>query len=636
VAIDRCAVLLAAGLAGEAVAATERAIQEHLERGGEATKTAELMFMAARAAQAAGQPALAADRAGAARDLFRRQGRGGWQDRASFVALQSRHTTGEAGGRLATQASRLADRLDAVHAPEAAAAQLLAGRLAAASGRTAQADHHLSRAAKLRHRGPTYGRAAGWLAHALRAEARGGTAAMLVACRRGLAAAAEHQRLLAAPELRAYAAAYGTELAALAQRHAVRRGDARMLLRWSEWWRASALGVAAVRPPDDAELAADLAALREVARLLDATPPAASAARLHREQHRLEAAIRARTRRVRGRPAEPNHAPPDPGDLSALFDGLGDHRLVALTDLEGTLYATTVVDRRVRMYVVGPTAAAAREVDLARFLLRRLAHGRPPPGALAALAGTGLALEQALLGPVSADLGGAPTVVVPPARLHAVPWALLPTLRPESTVVAPSAATWLRAASGQPPAGRVAVVAGPGLTGTAAEVARIVAGYPDAVVLNNGRATADATLAALDGAWTAHIAAHGVFRADNPLFSAVWLDDGPLTVHDLTRLRRAPVRLVLSSCESGVSAQIAADELLGMASALVPLGTASILASVVPVNDEATAPLMTTFHAALRAGASFGAALREVRAAADAIGDPVTVATAGSFVALGC
>lgn len=57
-----------------------------------------------------------------------------------------------------------------------------------------------------------------------------------------------------------------------------------------------------------------------------------------------------------------------------------------------------------------------------------------------------------------------------------------------------------------------------------------------------------------------------------------------------------------ASCESGVASPVGADELLGMASALMPLGTASILASVLPVNDAATAPVMVAFHERLRAG----------------------------------
>jgi CHAT domain-containing protein len=165
------------------------------------------------------------------------------------------------------------------------------------------------------------------------------------------------------------------------------------------------------------------------------------------------------------------------------------------------------------------------------------------------------------------------------------------------------------------------------------EVGRIAKGYPEAVLLAGGRATAERTLAALDGAWTAHIAAHGVFRAENPLFSSLLLDDGPLTVYDLGRLRRAPLRLVLSSCESGLAARVGADELLGMISALVPLGTASLLASVVPVNDAATVPLMAAFHDQIREGATFADALLAARlVTAD---DPVAVATALSFVALG-
>ena len=174
---------------------------------------------------------------------------------------------------------------------------------------------------------------------------------------------------------------------------------------------------------------------------------------------------------------------------------------------------------------------------------------------------------------------------------------------------------------------------GPGLDGRAAEVGRIAHCYPDTILLADGLATADRTLAALDGAWTAHIAAHGVFRAENPLFSSLLLDDGPLTVYDLGRLRHAPLRLVLSSCESGMAAHVGADELLGMVSALVPLGTASLLASVVPVNDGATVPFMVGFHNQVQAGASFAEAL--LAAQQRAADDPVAVATALSFVALG-
>jgi CHAT domain-containing protein len=208
-------------------------------------------------------------------------------------------------------------------------------------------------------------------------------------------------------------------------------------------------------------------------------------------------------------------------------------------------------------------------------------------------------------------------------RLDAVPWS-----------VAPSAAVWWQA--GRRPAPRRrrdVIVIGPGLPGTLAEAAGIAAGYRDPVVLTTGAATAQRVLAALDGASTAHLAAHGVFRGDSPLFSSVHLDDGPLTVYEFGRLRRAPHRMILSSCESGVAAPVAGDELLGMISVLVPLGTTSLLASMVPVNDAATVPVMSEFHAGLRGGSGFGEAMRRARSRMS--GDPVAAATAAAFVVLG-
>ena len=633
-AADRCSVLLAAGLFTEAMTVAEETIRDHAARG-DAMKAAELLFAAGQAAYAAGRPALAAERAAAARDIFRRQGRERWHARASFVVLQSRWAEGHRDGRLVTRAGELADRLDQLDALEAPAAHLLAGRLAAERGRAADADRHLARAAHFRNRGPSFGHAVGWLAHALRAKGRGDTRAMLAACRFGLRAAENHRRTLAAPELLAHATVHGIELVELAQREAVARGDARMLLRWSERWRAGGLAVAAVRPPDDPELAAEMTALRSVeGRLAEARAAGAPVRQIEQERRALEGAIRARTRRVSGTHPQTDQTRTDTaGDpLSTL----GEHTLVTLTFLDGILYATTVAAGRARTHEVGPLATAVREVELARFALRRLARGRPPTGAGPALTAAGAALERALLGSAARLLGDGPVVVVPPAILHSVPWGMLPALRDTPFVVAPSLASWLRAGStGHTGRRRVVLVRGPELDGTGLEIKHIARTYPQATVLEDGSATAEAVLSALDGAWTAHIAAHGVFRGDNPLFSSLALDDGPLTVYDLGRLRRAPARLVLSSCESGVAAPVSTDELLGMVSALIPLGTRSLLASVVPVNDAVTSSLMAEFHERLRAGRGFGAALRDVRQAAAESGDVIALATAWSFVSLG-
>ena len=90
---------------------------------------------------------------------------------------------------------------------------------------------------------------------------------------------------------------------------------------------------------------------------------------------------------------------------------------------------------------------------------------------------------------------------------------------------------------------------------------------------------------------------------------------------------------MLSSCSSAVGVAVGADELLGLVSALISLGSAGVIASVVPVNDPATVPLMTALHDELRSGAGLAAALTRARQALS--DDPVAQATAYSFIALG-
>src|SRR6202044_1300122 len=154
-----------------------------------------------------------------------------------------------------------------------------------------------------------------------------------------------------------------------------------------------------------------------------------------------------------------------------------------------------------------------------------------------------------------------------------------------------------------------------------------------ATVLSGKEATAERVLSAIDGAWLAHIAAHGRFRADSPLFSSLRMRDGPLTVYDFEQLRRAPYRRVLSSCDSGVLAPAGANELLGLVSSLLPLGTAGIIAAIVPLNDRAVVPLMVDLHRHLRTGQSLAESVYNVRRGLP--DDPVQQATAVSLISLG-
>ena len=630
-ACDRCSALLAAGLAGDAAREADTALGRIPPGGGIPYKRAELLFAASTAALATGDATTAGERARHARRLFRAQGRALWEARADLVVAEARYAAGERSASLFNSVERVTAHLDACRAGEAMRAHLLAGRLALSIGRATEADRHLEDAAKSRRRRPPLTRSVAWLARALQADADGNTRATLAACARGLDALDEHQMTLGATELRAYGTAHGAELALLAQRDALRRGDAHRLLFWSERWRATALAARNTPLRHDRELAAELSALRTVTRLLERNEMAAHGRiALERERRRLERAVQARTRRsLAGRVQEAGHF-----DLDALFGELGEHRLIEIVEVDGLLQVIIVANRRVRLHTVGSVPEREREVQLSRFVLRRLAYGPPRPGDELVLAHRGAALESSLLGSAAAELGDGPVVVVPPGRLRAVPWTLMPSLRDRIVTVAPSVSTWMRARRKTPPAHRrIALVVGPGLATGGAEVMQLRARYPEAVLLGQGSATAEHVLSALDGAWLAHIAAHGTFRADNPLFSSIQLDDGPLTVHDFERLGRAPHWLVLSSCDSGVAAAVGADELLGLVSSLVPLGAVGIVASVVPVNDPAAVPLMLALHDYLQKGATLPSALLAARQATS--GDPLAEATAFSFIALG-
>ena len=631
---DRCDVLLAAGLVTEALAEADTAVRDIERAHGWSTKRAELLLVAANCALAAAQPQGAVKRAQAAQRLFRSQQNEWGQAHARLVLVQARYALEAITGRLLSAADETAGRLEELGSSEATQAHLLAGRVALDLGRRPEADHHLSAAAQSRRRGPAMARASGWLAEALRAEASGERRRMLTACRRGLEVLDDHRLTLGASELRAQATARGGELAMLAQRHAVRARRPRMLLSWTERWRATALAVPAVRPSSDAELNAGLAALREVtSRLEDARREGTPTVPLQRDQLRLEGVVRARSLQAPGVTGAGRAVI----DVDALLDQLGAAQLVEIIDVDGTLHVLVCGSGRVRRFTAGRTEDAVRTADFAPFALRRLARGRSgenADSARAILNAVGPELQDAILGPAAAQLGDAPVVVVPPGKLHAVPWALLPALGNRVFSVAPSAQAWMRARAAEPPSRReVTLARGPGLATDGAEIPVLAGMYSGATVLSGDEATAERVLSAIDGAWLAHIAAHGRFRADSPLFSSLRMRDGPLTVYDFEQLRRAPYRLVLSSCESAVLATAGADELLGLVSSLLPLGTAGIVAGVVPLNDHAVVPLMVSLHRHLLEGQSLAESMYSVRL--DAAGDPVQQVAAISLVALG-
>lgn len=93
-----------------------------------------------------------------------------------------------------------------------------------------------------------------------------------------------------------------------------------------------------------------------------------------------------------------------------------------------------------------------------------------------------------------------------------------------------------------------------------------------------------------------HLATHGLFRPDNPFFSALKLDDGWIDVREIYRLRLQSHLVVLSACESGAGQIRGGDEVVGLARGFLGAGAQEILASLWNVHDESAVDLMDRFY----------------------------------------
>lgn len=145
------------------------------------------------------------------------------------------------------------------------------------------------------------------------------------------------------------------------------------------------------------------------------------------------------------------------------------------------------------------------------------------------------------------------------------------------------------------------------------EIAALTPLFPEAVTLLDDEATQTALFTQARMANVLHLACHGRFRSDNPLFSSLQLGDGWLTVRDAYTLQLQCDLVTLSACETGVSQVAPGDELIGLARGFFAAGAPTLLVSLWTVDDEATARLMTLFYQHLVAGAGPAAALRKAQ-----------------------
>jgi hypothetical protein len=216
-------------------------------------------------------------------------------------------------------------------------------------------------------------------------------------------------------------------------------------------------------------------------------------------------------------------------------------------------------------------------------------------------------------------------LVLPVDGLDAVPWGMVPGRQGLPTTVAPSLASWVSGAA-RVAGPRVRAVAGPELTWAHEEVERVAATW--SVVPPAGPATADDLRSALGTHDVVHVAAHATHHVESPVFSSVWMADGPVFLCDLERTEIAASHVVISACEAGQSRRRGPSHHLGLATGLLTLGVGSVVASPCRVPDATAAEVMTGYHRLLAAGHEAAEALATASAAVD-------LPLAGAFVAWG-
>lgn len=297
-----------------------------------------------------------------------------------------------------------------------------------------------------------------------------------------------------------------------------------------------------------------------------------------------------------------------------------DTALVEYFRIHGQFVAFLVTHASVQSYRLPGSEEVGRLLQLLWLNLKTVS--RCPPAQLAGLEAHAGGLLQKLYRLTLAPLaeGLAPyqrIVIVPHGPLHYLPFHALHDgtsfLLQEKEVSYLPGASLLRYCCEARPAEGGALIVGHSYGGRlpyTVQEARTVADLVGEQAWLEDAATLEKLRGAMHDCRLVHLAAHGEFRPDNPLFSGLALTDGWLTTLDIFNLRLQASLVTLSACQTGQSVVGGGDELLGLMRAFLYAGAASLILSLWMVEDRCAAQLMAAMYSRLAAGWTKGAALR--------------------------
>ena len=231
-------------------------------------------------------------------------------------------------------------------------------------------------------------------------------------------------------------------------------------------------------------------------------------------------------------------------------------------------------------------------------------------------------LYQELLAPVRDLLRARHLVVAPHGLLHYVPFHALHDgksyLVDQFTVsYAPSASVYALCQK------KPANTSGPSLVfgivdaqapSIREEVEALSSILPDAHLYIDSEATDEVLRTQGPYSRVVHIATHGYFRQDNPMFSSIRLGGSYLSLYDLYHLKLPAELVVLSGCATGLNVVTPGDELIGLVRGLLQAGAQSLVLSLWDVHDQSTREFMVSFYTHLQRGLPKPAALQRAMA----------------------
>jgi tetratricopeptide (TPR) repeat protein len=290
-----------------------------------------------------------------------------------------------------------------------------------------------------------------------------------------------------------------------------------------------------------------------------------------------------------------------------------DAMLVEYYRAGDTFYVCLLSRGDLKIVELGPAPALRRVLQLLRFQLSKFRLGpeyvRTFQQQLLEAANEHLReFYRQLIAPMERHLKAAHLIIAPHGFLHYLPFhALFDGERylgdRFSISYTPSASVYYLCSTKDAPPAAGALVLGvpdPSAPHILDEVKTVASVLSNAEVFTGAEATLEVLREKGPECRFVHIATHGSFRQDNPMFSSISLGNSQLSLFDLYQLNLPAELVTLSGCGTGLNVVVGGDELLGLVRGLLYAGAQGVLVTLWDVNDQSTAEFMKLFYEHLK------------------------------------